>query len=79
VDTETEDLILRGLREYLKGRTTILISHRISTLKMADRIIVLGDGRILQQGTHEELIAVDGFYQEIYAIQRLEEKIEEIR
>ena len=75
VDTETEDAILRALREHLHGKTTILISHRVSTLKMADQVVVLEGGRVVQQGSHNELIRLDGFYREIYDIQRLEEEI----
>ena len=76
VDTETEDAILRQMLPYLRGRTLILISHRISTLKMAERIVVLEGGRIAQQGSHEELLAQEGFYAEIYALQQLEETLE---
>jgi ABC-type multidrug transport system fused ATPase/permease subunit len=71
VDTETEDAILRGLVEYLHGRTMLIISHRISTLKMSDLIVVLEQGKIVQQGTHDKLIRQEGFYQEIYNIQQL--------
>ena len=77
VDTETEDAILRGLVEYLHGRTmlhgrtVLIISHRISTLKMSDLIVVLEQGKIVQQGTHDKLIRQEGFYQEIYNIQQL--------
>jgi ABC-type multidrug transport system fused ATPase/permease subunit len=71
VDTETEDAILRGLVEYLPGRTVLIISHRISTLKMSDLIVVLEQGKIVQRGTHDKLIRQEGFYQEIYNIQQL--------
>jgi ATP-binding cassette subfamily B multidrug efflux pump len=73
VDTETEDAILRNLLPFLEGRTMILISHRISTLKTADRIIVLDQGRITQQGSHEKLLKQPGFYADIYRLQQLEE------
>jgi ATP-binding cassette subfamily B protein len=77
VDTETEDSILSHLIDDIRGRTTLIISHRISTLKYADQIVVLENGRITQQGTHEELAAAEGFYREIYTIQRLEDELEE--
>ncbi|MEW5817743.1 MAG: ABC transporter ATP-binding protein [Spirochaetota bacterium] len=76
VDTETENSILQNLQAYLKGKTSILISHRISTLKIADFIIVMDGGEIVQRGTHETLVAEDGFYQEIYNIQKLGEVLE---
>ena len=73
VDMETEDAILREIFPFLRGKTLILISHRISTLKPADKIIVMDGGRIIQQGTHENLLAEKGFYAEIYKLQQLEE------
>ena len=73
VDTKTEDAILRDLLPFLKGKTLIVISHRISTLKTADRIVVLEDGRIAQLGSHEELLGQKGFYADIYRLQQLEE------
>jgi len=73
VDTETEDAILKDLLPFLKGKTLILISHRISTLKTADRIVVMEDGRIAQLGSHEELLKQKGFYADIYRLQQLEE------
>jgi ATP-binding cassette subfamily B protein len=71
VDTETEDAILKGLVRLLQNKTVLIVSHRISTLKMSDLIVVLERGRITQRGTHEELIREEGFYQEIYNIQQL--------
>jgi len=73
VDTETEDAILRELLPYLSGKTVVIISHRISTLKTSDRILVLESGRIAQLGTHEELMNERGFYADIYRLQQLEE------
>jgi ATP-binding cassette subfamily B protein len=75
VDTYTEEEILSGLKDVLKGRTTILISHRVSTLKNSDRIIVLKDGSIAEQGTHESLIQQEGIYADIYFKQLLEEEL----
>jgi ATP-binding cassette subfamily B protein len=74
VDTESEEQILSELLEYRRGRTNIVISHRVSTLRRADLILVLEEGRVAQQGTHDSLMQEDGFYQEIYELQRLEEQ-----
>lgn len=75
VDTGTEERILKGLKEIMADRTTILISHRISTIKNADRILVLDDGKITESGTHEELLKANGMYAEMYSRQLLEEEI----
>jgi ATP-binding cassette subfamily B protein len=76
VDTETEERILRRLREFMRGRTTILISHRCSTVRQADQIAVLHDGRIVELGTHDELMVHNGYYADLYQKQLLEEELE---
>ena len=76
VDTQTEDRILNHLREIMHGRTTIFISHRVSTVRNADRIAVLHDGQIVEYGTHDELIDRNGYYTELYHKQLLEEELE---
>ena len=78
VDTQTEDRILNHLREIMKGRTTIFISHRVSTVRNADRIAVLHDGEIVEHGTHEELLDRNGYYTELYNKQLLEEELETV-
>jgi ATP-binding cassette subfamily B protein len=78
VDTQTEARILERLLPFLRGRTTLLISHRVSTLRHADRIIVLDHGRIAQDGAHEDLVAQPGYYRELDEIQRLESRLEEV-
>jgi ATP-binding cassette subfamily B protein len=76
VDTDTEDRILRRLREFMHGRTTILISHRCSTVRHADQIAVLRRGRVVELGTHEELLERNGYYADLYQKQLLEEELE---
>ncbi len=78
VDTHTEDKILNHLREVMQGRTTIFISHRVSTVRNADRIAVLHGGQIVELGTHEELLALNGYYSDLYNKQLLEEELAEV-
>lgn len=75
VDTDTEERILSRLREVMSQRTTVLVAHRLSTVKGADQIIVLRDGRIIERGTHDELLAFNGYYADLYQKQLLEEEL----
>lgn len=78
VDTNTEEEILVKLKEFMKGRTSIIISHRISTVKDSDKIFVLDEGKIIEQGTHEQLISLNGFYADLHYKQLLEEELKEL-
>jgi ATP-binding cassette subfamily B multidrug efflux pump len=78
VDTNTEDKILNHLREIMRGRTTIFISHRVSTVRNADAIAVLHQGRIVELGTHDQLITRNGYYTDLYNKQLLEEELAEV-
>jgi len=78
VDTHTEDKILNHLREVMQDRTTIFISHRVSTVRNADRIAVLHGGRIVEIGSHDELLALNGYYTDLYNKQLLEEELAEV-
>jgi ABC-type multidrug transport system fused ATPase/permease subunit len=66
VDTQTEQIIQRALARLFTGRTSFVIAHRLSTITHADRIVVIHDGRIIEQGTHAELIAKQGMYYDLY-------------
>jgi ATP-binding cassette, subfamily B, multidrug efflux pump len=78
VDTQTEERILNALRTIRKGRTVLIVSHRVSSVKDADHIIVLADGRIVERGAHEELVGRGGYYADLYRRQTIEAELEEI-
>jgi ATP-binding cassette, subfamily B, multidrug efflux pump len=75
VDVETEEEILRELRQFMRGRTTLLISHRISTVRDADMIVYLRGGAIIERGSHEQLLARRGAYFSLYQRQSLERQV----
>ncbi len=77
VDTRTEEAILRGLRNFMEGRTSIVIAHRISTIKDADQIVVLEEGRVVEQGSHARLLSKGGEYARLYERQQLRRELEE--
>jgi ATP-binding cassette subfamily B protein len=77
VDTRTEEQILRGLKEFMSTRTSVVISHRVSTVQHAAIILVLDEGQIRERGTHSELVAQDGIYGEMYKRQLLEDELED--
>ncbi|MGA8263379.1 MAG: ABC transporter ATP-binding protein [Ignavibacteriaceae bacterium] len=79
VDTHTEEKILQNLKKFMQNRTSIIISHRISTVKDADNIIVLSQERIAEQGKHEELVALGGIYADLHYKQLLEKELEELK
>jgi ATP-binding cassette subfamily B protein len=78
VDTHTEEEILKRLKEFMKNRTSIIISHRISTVKDSDKIFVIDNGRIAEEGTHEELVELGGIYADLHFKQLLEEELKEL-
>ncbi|MBM3315289.1 ABC transporter ATP-binding protein [candidate division WOR-3 bacterium] len=73
VDPHTEHLIQEGLAELLRGRTAIIVAHRLATIRMADRVVVVHKGRVAEQGTHDELVAKDGIYAKLYRLQYVSE------
>jgi ATP-binding cassette subfamily B protein len=79
VDTNTEEEILRNLKRFMKDRTSIIISHRISTVKDADKIILLSEGKIAEEGTHDQLVSLGGIYADLHYKQLLEKELEELK
>ena len=77
VDTQTEEEILSGLRGVMRDRTSIVVAHRISTIRAADLILVLDDGCVVERGTHDQLVAGDGLYNSLYRKQLLQQALEE--
>jgi ATP-binding cassette subfamily B protein len=75
VDPHTERLIQEGLEELLKGRTAIIVAHRLATIRMADRVLVVHKGRIAEEGTHDELVARNGIYSRLYRLQYVGEMV----
>lgn len=78
IDTETERIIQNAIDRILKGKTSFVIAHRLSTIKNADRILVIKDGKIVEEGKHEDLIKRKGYYHRLYTNQYIEEKSKEI-
>jgi ATP-binding cassette subfamily B protein len=77
VDTHTEAAILHGLRDVLSGRTAIIASHRVTAIRDADHIIVLDEGRVVEAGDHERLLAARGRYRSLLARQQLEDEVDD--
>ena len=76
VDTQTEEDILSGLRGVMRDRTSIVVAHRISTIRAADLILVLDDGYVVERGTHDQLVAIDGLYSSLHRKQLLQQALE---
>jgi ATP-binding cassette subfamily B protein len=77
VDTETEVLIQQAIQTVLKGRTAFIIAHRLSTIRQADRILVINDGKIIEEGSHAQLMKLDGQYRQLYLNQFIQESIDQ--
>ena len=77
VDTHTEEEILHRLKKVMASRTSVIISHRVSTVRHADQILVLKEGEVVERGAHDELVGLGGVYADMYERQLLEEKLEE--
>jgi ATP-binding cassette subfamily B protein len=75
VDTNTENIILNNMKRIMENRTSVIISHRVSSAKLADRIVVLDEGKIVEQGTHSQLMALNGAYKELYEKQLIAEEV----
>ena len=75
IDTETEQLMQEAITTVLQGRTSLVVAHRLSTIRNADRILVIRGGKIQESGTHEELLALGGYYHDLYEHQFREERL----
>ena len=74
IDTETEQIIQKAIRNVLEGRTSFIIAHRLSTIRSADRILVIVDGKVMEEGNHHQLIDKRGYYYRLYTNQFMEEE-----